>query len=59
MLSLPLRERGLKHCKLFPIISLILGWLLLGERINLGQGFAGLVVIGGVLLATWSPKKQN
>lgn len=44
---------------IIPVISLILGWLLLGERINLGQGFAGLVVIGGVLLATWNPKKRN
>jgi len=44
---------------IIPVISLILGWLLLGERINPGQGFAGLVVIGGVLLATWSPKNRT
>ena len=48
---------------IIPVISLILGWLLLSESINLGQGFAGLAVIGGVLLATcrptWRPKKQN
>lgn len=42
---------------IIPIISLILGWLLLGEGINPGQGIGALVVIGGVLLATWSPKK--
>ena len=42
---------------IIPIISLILGWLLLGEGINSGQGIGTLVVIGGVLLATWSPKK--
>lgn len=44
---------------IIPIISLILGWLLLGEGINPGQGIGALVVIGGVLLATWSPKKRT
>ncbi len=44
---------------IIPVISLILSWLLLGERMNLGQGIGALVVIGGILLATWRPNRQN
>jgi len=44
---------------IIPVISFILGWLLLGERMNPGQGIGALVVIGGILLATWSPKNRT
>ncbi len=37
---------------IIPVVSLIFGWLLLGERMNLFQGIGGLVVIAGVLLAS-------
>jgi len=44
---------------IIPVISIVLGWFLLGERMNPGQGIGALVVIGGVLLATWIPKNRT
>ncbi len=42
-----------------PVISLILAWLILGEKIYLGQvpGFIGVIV--GVFIASWGSKKRE
>ncbi len=47
-------SRASLFLNIIPVVSLIFGWLLLGEHMNLFQGIGGLVVIGGVLLASLS-----
>lgn len=41
---------------IIPVVSLIFGWIILGEHLNGLQAVAGVVVIGGVLLASLKSK---
>jgi len=37
---------------LIPVIAIFLGWIILGETLNLAQSIAALIVISGVLLSS-------
>jgi len=44
---------------LIPVMTLALAWLLLGERLNLEQMLACLVVMSGILLSQWRPSRDS
>ena len=52
-LSLIEAARASMFLNVIPVISLLFGWLLLGERLATLQLLAGAVVIGGVTLGSW------
>jgi drug/metabolite transporter (DMT)-like permease len=52
-LSLMTANQASPYLNIIPVISLLFGWIILGEGLNLWQAGAGIVVIGGVLLATY------
>lgn len=47
------------YINLIPVFTLLLAYLILDERFNAEQLFASALVIGGVLLSQWQPKRQQ
>lgn len=43
-------NRAVSFVNLIPIFSVIIGWLILGETLTIGQMAAGVVIMGGVYL---------
>jgi len=43
-----------------PIVTVILGWILLGERLGLKTLFGGVLVLGGLFcVLVWAPRRQR
>ncbi len=44
-------NKAVSFVNLIPVISVLLGWLILGETFNLNQCLAAVVILGGVTLS--------
>jgi len=52
-------NKAAAYVNLIPIFSVIMGWLILGERLTVWQICAGFLIIGGVYLTQTDAKKDT
>jgi drug/metabolite transporter (DMT)-like permease len=44
---------------IFPVVAILLGWAVLGERLNANAGFGIVLIMGGVALALAKKKGSS